>query len=165
MLSAFVSSVLRAVSTLWWICVEPRWLIHSDNSSRAARMAAWFIISSSIVSAVIAVLSSMWFTSKRKLSTIYWLTTKCVKLHAGLEVVVSAGNCLAHSRAGLKACNLATSSIIAGLFGIRASVHAIPISSQNNTTAFTKSRSRKVEISIPSTDFKLSASQLGHSSG
>lgn len=58
MLSAFVSSVWRAVITLSWMWVEPRWLIHSDISSKAALIAVWFIISSSRVSAATAALSS-----------------------------------------------------------------------------------------------------------
>lgn len=62
MASSWVFNAIRAGMTLSWIWIEPRLLTHRESFSRTALVAAWFSISSSIVSEEIAAFSSMEFS-------------------------------------------------------------------------------------------------------
>lgn len=57
--SAWMSSVANAAMMFSCMWTEPRWLTHSESSSRAALMATWFRCNSSRVSAVVEAWSSM----------------------------------------------------------------------------------------------------------
>lgn len=72
---------MGAVITLWCICDGPRWLTRNDNSSNAARVAVWFIISSSRMSTVIKILLSMGHASSARIEcSVDWLPIRPMAL-------------------------------------------------------------------------------------